>query len=444
MKRIKLKLFCLMFLQAMLSKTIAQNQPPVSLTLQEVIQATLQHHPQLKQGEEEVKLRYSELESSKIERLPQANIQMTMGYQGNTTLFDKKLNQEGTLKNLHFNQGIHLEINQTIFNGHRITKTIQGHELALFLSQLDLAQQRLDLELMVSKYYLNLYRVELLQSIYIKNKALAQDRLTLVQQYLEQGMVTKEEVLLAELQISDIELKQESNRTDLGILQSELQLAMGADSIKIKTNASSIPFLQDFLKQENYYVEEAHKKSLILKKDEQAVELQKLHLEKEKSKRWPALYGFMQSATDRPIRSTTPQLDLYANTWQVGVGIKYDLMTLYTAKKREKTYQIQLNIAEEQQNYVIKKLNKDISQGYLQVRLHLSQQKQLQKALEQAKENYRIIQNKYKAQLALYLDVFNASNILLETELKLAHTQAELLYSTLYLSYLIGDLNLLN
>ncbi|WHT40838.1 TolC family protein [Myroides sp. mNGS23_01] len=100
-------------------------------------------------------------------------------------------------------------------------------------------------------------------------------------------------------------------------------------------------------------------------------------------------------------------------------------------------------MAQQQQSYAKQQLEKDIAQGYLQVQLHLSQQRQLQQALEQAKENYRIVQKKYSAQLVLYLDVFNASNILLETELNVANNEAELLYSTLYLSYLVGDLNTL-
>ncbi|WHT39456.1 TolC family protein [Myroides sp. mNGS23_01] len=90
MKTIKLKLFCLVLFPSMVSKTVAQNHPVQPLTLQEVIQATLQNHPQLKLSEQEVRLRESEWDRSKTQRLPTVSVQMTLGYQGNTTLLDKK------------------------------------------------------------------------------------------------------------------------------------------------------------------------------------------------------------------------------------------------------------------------------------------------------------------------------------------------------------------
>ncbi|WP_010251312.1 TolC family protein [Myroides injenensis] len=443
MKIIKIKLFCLVLFPSIVGKIIAQNSPVQSLTLQEVVQATLENHPQLKLNEQEVRLRESEWGRSKTQRLPTASVQMTVGYQGNTTLLDKKWQKETTLKNLHLNHSIQVTANQTLYKGKQINLDIKEQALSHFLAQLDLEQQQLDLELEVSKYYLNLYREELLESIYIKNKELAEERLALIQKYLEKGMVTKDEVLLAELQISDIELKQQQNDADQQAIQKELRLAMGDETITLTTRAFAIEFEQTFLKQEAYYMEEAREKSVVLQKGEEYFKLQGLGLQKEKANRWPELYAFIQTSTDRPVRTTTPQLDIYTNTWQMGLGIRYDLTKLYTAKKREKPLEIQVEIAKQQQSYAKQQLEKDIAQGYLQVKLKLSQRKQLQQALEQAKENYRIIQEKYLAQLVLYLDVYNASNILLETELKVANNDAELLYSTLYLSYLVGDLNTL-
>ncbi len=443
MKTIKLKLFCLVLLPSITSKTVAQNHPVQPLTLQEVIQATLQNHPQLKLSEQEVRLRESEWDRSKTQRLPTTSVQMTVGYQGNTTLWDKKGQKQTTLSNLHFNHGIQLTVNQTLYKGNQISLSIKERALSHFLAQLDLEQQQLDLELAVSKYYLNLYRAERLAFVYTKNKELAEERLALVKQYLEQGMVTKDEVLLAELQIADMELKQQQNIADQQLIQKELRLAMGEEGITVTTQIPDIGFQQSLLKEEADYVEEAFEKSVRLQKEEELITLEELGLQREKSNRWPELYAFMQTAADRPVRTTTPQLDVYANTWQMGIGIRYDITGLYTARKREKPHQIQVEMAQQQQRYLKQQLEKDIAQGYLQVELHLSQQKQLQQALEQAKENYRITQKKYTAQLALYLDVFNASTILLETELNVANTQAELLYSTLYLAYLVGDLNTL-
>ncbi|WHT39455.1 TolC family protein [Myroides sp. mNGS23_01] len=239
------------------------------------------------------------------------------------------------MTNLHFNHGIQLTANQALYKGNQINLTIKEQALNHFLAQLDLEQQQLDLELAVSKYYLNLYRAELLESIYVKNKELAEERLALIQKYLEKGMVTKDEVLLAELQISDIELKQQQNDADQQVIQKELRLAMGDETITVTTQALAIGIEQKLLKEEAYYVEEASEKSVLLQKGEEYIKLQGLGLQKEKANRWPELYAFMQTSTDRPVRTTTPQLDVYANTWHIGVGIRYDLTTLYTAKKEK-------------------------------------------------------------------------------------------------------------
>ena len=63
-----------------------------------------------------------------------------------------------------------------------------------------------------------------------------------------------------------------------------------------------------------------------------------------------------------------------------------------------------------------------------------------QKAVAQAKENYRIVKNKYSNQLSLITELIDADNTLLETESNYITAQIDKQYKYYQLQYIIGTL----
>lgn len=50
-------------------------------------------------------------------------------------------------------------------------------------------------------------------------------------------------------------------------------------------------------------------------------------------------------------------------------------------------------------------------------------------SVEQAEENYRIVNHRYKNQLSILTDLLDASNVRLEAELQLTAARTEVLYT---------------
>lgn len=121
-------------------------------------------------------------------------------------------------------------------------------------------------------------------------------------------------------------------------------------------------------------------------------------------------------------------MDVYSNTWNVGVSISYNIDQLYKTKTKIKQGEFQLNMVSEAQVLQEKNLDIEVESAYIKFKESIQQAAIYDESRNLAKANYKIIEAKYMNQLALLIDMIDASNEKLSAELQLSNAQVAVLF----------------
>jgi len=143
-----------------------------------------------------------------------------------------------------------------------------------------------------------------------------------------------------------------------------------------------------------------------------------------KADRMPTLSLFAANSLEHPITNSNPVLDMYSNDWEAGGRLSYNLSSLYNAPRNIKLSRLQL--AQSQQVVLLQQQNSQIAvnSAYLKHLEAVSQWETTTVNMQLAQENYNTMEKKYLNQLALLIDMLDASNAKLDSELQ--HTNAEI------------------
>ena len=88
----------------------------------------------------------------------------------------------------------------------------------------------------------------------------------------------------------------------------------------------------------------------------------------------------------------------------------------------------------------MQQLRMEVRDAWLRHEESLEQVKTLELSVLQAKENYRIMQNRYFEQLSILTDLLDASNVMLEAELQLTRARTRVIYNYYRLQRACGRL----
>jgi outer membrane protein TolC len=148
-----------------------------------------------------------------------------------------------------------------------------------------------------------------------------------------------------------------------------------------------------------------------------------------KSERSPALSVFAGNSLVKPITNVMPVIDKYMNTWNTGISLSYTISSVYTTGKKLKLNDLQIEKNEKYASALKQKTSVAVNTAYIKYNEAYSQRKTLEYNKALADENYRIIEKKYLNQLALIVDIMDASNSKLEAELKYTNAEINIVYA---------------
>jgi outer membrane protein TolC len=115
----------------------------------------------------------------------------------------------------------------------------------------------------------------------------------------------------------------------------------------------------------------------------------------------------------------------FKGTWDVGVSLSWNIMQLYTARAivgDAKNQKAQLQKATES---IKEGISMEVNANNEALKVAQLKIDLAEKAIEQAKENKRILDNRFEAQVALLSDVLEADQLLLQAQTNLLNAQAD-------------------
>ncbi|MFT3946547.1 MAG: TolC family protein [Agriterribacter sp.] len=422
MKR-SLILFYLFFLSLL---SFGQENPVYELTLQQTIGKALEHHQQLKVSEANIEARKQQKEVAKLQQMPALTFSANAFYLGDVLLLNPDLSKAGSADLPHFGNTFSLQASQLLYKGGAIRKSVELADLQTQLAELDLLRDEQSVKFLVTSHYLDIYKLLNQKKVLAQNKLLVEQRYANVKKLYEQDMVTRNELVRAELQIKNLEQNILIITNNHIILSNRLSyaLALPGDAIIIPTepvDGKSISPLP-------YYLELAQQKHPSLLSAKQNLTIAQKSIDITKTELYPAISAFGGYNMQRPLTSSTPALDLYSNTWQAGVGLTYNIDNLFKTKRRVKAGELQKNTIEQGMELSRQNIDMEVTAAFVKYNEALQQADLMRESQRLANENYSIIEAKYLNQLAITAEMTDATTAKLDAELQYANAEINVLF----------------
>lgn len=428
MINIKRGMFGVLGLFGLCSQSLGQDYVSRKLSVQELFTLATQNHPNLRVSRKDIEISEQDVKIAKDQYLPDIKVDAQAYYLGDATILDKDFSNVTHVEMPHFGNSLSIKVSELIWKGNVLQKAVKASTLQEELARLSFTNNEQSVKLLALGYYLDLYKLYNQTRVYQLNIDLANQRLVNIKKYYDQGMVTRNDIIRGELQISNLKLAFDALRNNKQILNEQLIMALGMDrSTIIIPDESIISSSKSMVHEglEDLGIEGDPRIKMAAK----VVELNKVSEKITKAERAPALAAFAGNSLVRPITSSSPVLDKYINGWSAGLALTYNLESLYKTPKKLMRNKIQIERSEAQLNEARQMLSVSVKASTVKYNEALSQNKTLEKNMELAGENYRIIESKYNNQLAIILDIIDASNAKLDAELQFANSEINIVYT---------------
>ncbi len=373
-------------------------------------------------------------------RLPEINASLSFSYLGNGRLIDRDFSEGVNAPMPHFGNNFAIEASQVIYAGGAVTSGIALAKLQEESARLSLETNRDKLRFLLVGYYLDLFKQQNMLGVYEKNIGQTRQVLKELRAKSDEGIVLRNDITRYELLLSNLELTRTQIQNTLAILNNNLVTTLGLPAqVRLQPDTTILSKVLPVEGQENWTTA-AYANSPALKQLAVNVQMSKQQARLVKSERIPKIGLFAGNHFDGPIIIEVPPINKNFNYWYVGIGMKYNLASLYKTNKAVKQSKFtirrsmeQLEDAREQTGLAVKADHIRYMESYVELTTQ-------EKSVELAHQNYVVIRDRYKNDMALITDMLDASNSKLAAEVQLVNAQINIIFNYYKLLYISGTL----
>ncbi len=430
----------LLFLLFTLQITVAQELPKRIMTIQQLADSLVAKNIQIKLANVSVKLADAKIGDVKMNKLPDISAVMNGMYLSDVSIYDKHWSQIQKVNIPNFGHQFTISAKQLIYGGGRVTKAVELAGMSKSLAENQRNDVNLGVKLNAAELYLSLYNLQNQKEILLNNEVLANERLKNVKLFFDQNMVTKNEVLRAEVLKRQLGQSILQIQNAIEITNKNLLLYAGLqESVMIVPDVSNINHqIRD--QDEGYFLELAYKNNPQLSISDVQIAMTKKNLELTKSENMPVLAGFSGYNASRPMTSTVPAMDFYSANYQVGLNLSYNFETLYKNGKKAAVNKVLIEQSELAKVAIMQQIDTQVNAAYKNYRQAIKQREVSVINAAAADENYRITELKYKNQLVTIAEIIDASNTKLQAELQTLDDSTAIILNYIKLLRVTGQL----
>ena len=429
---------------ALLSVVVVAVMPSVAqterrMTVDELFQLVESNSKTLQEQKISVEFAQKGIEAARAQRLPDVNASLSASYNGNVVVMDRDFTNAQGFSSPHFGNSFALEAQQVVYAGGAIDAGIRMAEL-----QHDMAQNYEHSALNNERFkalgqYLDLFKIHNRKQVYEQNIALTSRLIDDIRAKQEQGMALKNDVTRYELQMETLRLGLRRLQDQQAILNHQLCNTLGLNNVDIKPDTTLVDMA---LAQEGegYWQQAALATSPQMEQSELSTQMAEQQLRMAKSELLPKVAVVAADNFSGPFTYDIPPIDKNINYWYVGVGLKYNLSSLFKQNKKVSQAKTGVQRSQEQQRVVAESLDNQVQQAwtlYQQTYADLDTQR---KSVQLARQNYQVVSDRYLNQLALITDMLDASNIRLNAELQEVDARINIVYAYYKMKYIAGTL----
>lgn len=328
----------------------------------------------------------------------------------------------------HLGTGLGVTVSQPVYAGGAILNGIKLAELKNTAARYTADLHRTNLRFRLTGFYLDIYKCHNLKAVVEANIAAAEKVLEQMRSRHEQGTALHNDITRYELLVSNLRLQLTHIVNTMNILNHDLVTTAGLPEGTYVVPDTTILAGALPVDGEAQWQQEAAANSPQLKLAANSVEISKKAIDLAKSERRPKVAIQAGWTMDGPILVEVPPINRNLSYWYIGVGLNYNLSSLFKSNKSIAKAEVAKNRAAEELDARTEDLRMAVRADYIHYLEAYDDLKTRTKSLELATDNYRITSMRYSADMALLTDMLDAANARLDAEQQLVNARIDILY----------------
>lgn len=412
----------LLVLLCFMSIVYAQAQNTQQLTLQEAVGLALQNSDGAKASEARLNVAESEMNVTKNLQYPDLKLSGQYMYLTNA---DVNLKLATGSSDGEADSGSSPKVNQLLlgqasasmplFSGFKLKNTVKSSEHLYQAASFNAKNDNETIALNVIQEYISLYKSRQAVTLIEENLKSAQQRVKDFSAMEQNGLLARNDLLKAQLQESNVEVSLEEAKKNARILNYELATLL---KLPEETNIETATTEFGLVSSPTVSIGTDRFDLEALKYQKEAADDQ---VKVAQSKYYPSLSlsgGYIALDLQNAITVT--------NAMNVGVGVSYNLSDLFKAKSDIKLAKYKAEELHYNLDAFTDKVKVQVENANQEYELALKTHNMYLKSEEQAKENYRIVKDKYDNGLADTNDLLDADVQQLQARIQLAYAEANI------------------
>lgn len=380
------------------------------------------------------------LRAAKAQRLPDISVSLSASYLGDGRIWDRDFGNGMKVDMPHFGNNFTLEAQQVVYSGGAISSGIRQAELAKTLAQLDMQKNVQEIRFMLVGNYLDLYKLDNQMKVLEKNIGLTEQVIANMKARREQGTVLKNDITRYELQREQLKLQLSRVADMRKIANHQLATTLHLPEGTMISPDTTLLEQQITALTENDWQQAAKANNIDLKQAQASISMNEQKVRQERAELLPHIAIVAEEHLDGPVTIEVPALDNNFNYWYIGIGIKYNLSSLFKNNRRMKQARLNVRRAREQHELAQQQVNNAVQAGYVNFLTAFTDLRTQENSVKLADENYAVTSHRYKNEMALLTDMLDASNTKLGADLDLVNARINVVYNFYKMKYITHTL----
>lgn len=381
-----------------------------------------------------------EISVARSGRLPDINASMSLSYIGDGFTTKRNFSDYQKAPIPHFGSGLSLNVTQPVYTGGAVTSAIELAELKSTAARYATDFRRDNIRFQLTGFYLDIYKYNNLKTVVEGNIAAAQKVLQEMRARYEQGTALQNDITRYELLVSNLDLQLVRINNTIDILNTNLVTTAGLPEGTFIIPDSTI--LARSLPKEGgaWWQAEAEVNSPSLSLARSGVDISRKAESLVRSERLPKIGLQAGWSIDGPILVEVPPINRNLSYWYVGIGVSYNISSLYKSNKSLARSRMATQRAVEELDVVRENLSLAVNADYVRYLEAYEELNTQQKSVELAERNYRTTSTRYSADMALITDMLDAANSKLNAEQRLVNARINIIYYYYKLLFTTGKI----
>ncbi|MDE6023805.1 MAG: TolC family protein [Muribaculaceae bacterium] len=381
-----------------------------------------------------------EIKVARAGQLPDINATLSLSYIGDGFITKRDFSGYEKAEIPHLGTGLSVSVSQPVYTGGALTNAIKLAELKSSAARFAADLQRDNIRFQLTGFYLDIYKFINLRKVVESNIASARKVLGEMKARFEQGTSLQNDITRYELLVSNLELQHTKINNTLEILNSNLVTIAGLPENTIVVPDTTILSRSLPVNDESWWRHEAENNAPSLGLARNSVEISKKAEDIVRSDRLPKIGLRAAWTIDGPILVEVPPINRNLSYWYVGVGLDYNISSLYKSNRSLTRSKIATQKAIDELDATREGVGLAVRADHVRYLEAYEELKTQEKSVELAERNYMVTSTRYLEGMALITDMLDAADSKLNASQQLVNAQINIMYYYYKLLFTTGKI----